>query len=163
MFELNHVNYSYAHQIQALKDISLTINEGESVAIMGANGTGKSTLLKLIGGLIFSNSGETKAFDQVLTEKLMGSIAGGTFVQKFRQRVGILFQNSDTQLFCPTVYDEIAFGPLQLDVTIEEVKQRVEEVMEMLEIQNFRNRAPYTLSGGEKETGGDCINLAFES
>jgi cobalt/nickel transport system ATP-binding protein len=151
LFELTHVGYSYANQIEALRDITLSVDLGEQVSIMGANGCGKSTLLKILGGLIFPTAGEIHAFDQLLTAKLLTSVDGGKFAQMFRKRIGILFQNSDVQLFCPTVFDEIAFGPIQLDLPTEEVAQRVEEIMGMLEIEELRNRSPYTLSGGEKK------------
>jgi cobalt/nickel transport system ATP-binding protein len=150
VFELKNVNYLYLNKIPALNDINLTIEQGEQLAILGANGSGKSTLLKLLDGLIFPSSGIIKAFGKTLTENILDG-DGGDFPQFFRKKVGLIFQNSEAQLFCPTVMDEIKFGPLQLDIPKKEIEQRVHDVMEMLHIENLKDRAPYTLSGGEKK------------
>lgn len=150
IFELKNVNYLYSNKIPALNGINLSIEEGEQVAILGANGSGKSTLLKLLDGLIFPSSGVVKAFGKILTENILDG-DGGDFPQFFRKKVGLIFQNSEAQLFCPTVLDEIKFGPLQLDIPKEDINQRVNDVMEMLNIENLKDRAPYTLSGGEKK------------
>jgi cobalt/nickel transport system ATP-binding protein len=150
LFELKNVNYLYLNKIPALNDINLTIESGEQVAILGANGSGKSTLLKLLDGLIFPSSGTIKAFGKTLTENILDG-GGGDFPEFFRKKVGLIFQNSEAQLFCPTVLDEIKFGPLQLDIPKKDIDQRVHDVMEMLQIENLKDRAPYTLSGGEKK------------
>jgi cobalt/nickel transport system ATP-binding protein len=150
LFELKNVNYLYLNRIPALNDINLSIEQGEQVAILGANGSGKSTLLKLLDGLIFPSSGVIKAFDKILTENILDG-EGGDFPQFFRKKVGLIFQNSEAQLFCPTVTDEIKFGPLQLDIPKEDINQRVNDVIEMLNIEALKDRAPYTLSGGEKK------------
>jgi cobalt/nickel transport system ATP-binding protein len=150
IFELKNVNYLYLNKIPALNDVSLSIDQGEQVAILGANGSGKSTLLKLLDGLIFPSSGVVKAFGKILTENILDG-EGGDFPQFFRKKVGLIFQNSEAQLFCPTVMDEIKFGPLQLDIPKEDIIQRVNDVMEMLNIKTLKDRAPYTLSGGEKK------------
>ncbi len=150
LFELKNVNYLYLNKIPALNDINLSIEQGEQIAILGANGCGKSTLLKLLDGLIFPSSGVIKAFGKILTENILDG-DGGDFPQFFRKKVGLIFQNSEAQLFCPTVLDEIKFGPLQLDIPKEDTLQRVNDVMEMLKIENLKDRAPYTLSGGEKK------------
>jgi cobalt/nickel transport system ATP-binding protein len=150
IFDLKNVNYLYLNRIPALNDINLSIEQGEQVAILGANGSGKSTLLKLLDGLIFPSSGVVKAFDKILTENILDG-EGGDFPQFFRKKVGLIFQNSEAQLFCPTVMDEIKFGPLQLDIPKEDINQRVNDVIEMLNIEALKDRAPYTLSGGEKK------------
>jgi cobalt/nickel transport system ATP-binding protein len=150
IFRLKDVSYSYLDKFPALDEVNLSIRQGEQIAVLGANGSGKSTLLKLLNGLIFPTSGMIKAFGQILAEE---TLDGGNeeFAQYFRKKIGFLFQDPDVQLFCPTVFDEIAFGPLQLDIPTEEVSKRVEDVMEMLEIEDLKDRAPYTLSGGEKK------------
>lgn len=150
IFELKNVNYLYLNKIPALNDINLSIEQGEQIAILGANGSGKSTLLKLLDGLIFPSSGVVKAFGKTLTENILDG-DGGDFPHFFRRKVGLIFQNSEAQLFCPTVMDEIKFGPLQLDIPEKDINQRVNDVMEMLNIENLKDRAPYTLSGGEKK------------
>ncbi len=147
IFELENVNYLYLNRIPALNNINISIEEGEQLAILGANGSGKSTLLKLLDGLIFPSSGVVKAYGKILTERILNG--GGDFSQFFRRKVGLIFQNSEAQLFCPTVMDEIEFGPLH--ISIENIHQRVHDVMDMLNIENLKDRAPYTLSGGEKK------------
>jgi cobalt/nickel transport system ATP-binding protein len=151
IFDLRNVSYSYMGKIDALKDISLKISQGEQVCIMGANGSGKSTLLAIIDGLVFPTTGEYYAFGQPVSEEVFDSIKENEFRYYFRKKVGFVFQNSDVQLFSPTVFEEIAFGPLQLDLPREEVVSRVEDVIEMMDISKLRDRAPHTLSGGEKK------------
>jgi cobalt/nickel transport system ATP-binding protein len=151
IFDLRDISYSYVGRINALKDISLKINRGEQISIIGTNGSGKSTLLAILNGLIYPTSGEFYAFGNQITEDVFDSIKDNEFRSYFRTKVGFVFQNSDVQLFSPTVYEEIAFGPLQLDVPLEEVNRRVEDVLEMMEITKLRDRSPHTLSGGEKK------------
>ncbi len=151
IFDLRDVSYSYLGKIDALADISLSIYQGEQICIMGANGSGKSTLLSIIDGLVFPTSGEYRAFGAPITERIFDSIEDNEFRQYFRRKVGFVFQNADVQLFSPTVFEEIAFGPLQLDIQKEDVISRVEAVMEMMGIARLRDRAPHTLSGGEKK------------
>src|SRR5581483_9838998 len=105
-FVLSGVCYAYGPGVVALRDVSLTIGQGEKVAILGANGCGKSTLIKLLGGLIHPQSGVITACGEPLTEV---ALRGEAFAYRFRRRVGFIFQNSDAQLFSPTVREEIAF------------------------------------------------------
>jgi cobalt/nickel transport system ATP-binding protein len=145
---LQRVSFGYLPQCPLLEGIDLNINAGESLVILGANGCGKSTVLKLISGLIHPTSGSIKAFDQELTEDNLQDVQ---FSSGFRQRVGFIFQNSDAQLFSATVWDEVAFGPLQLGYSPEQVKERVFETLDLLGINNLADRPPYKLSGGEKK------------
>lgn len=151
IFDLRNVSYSYVGKIDALKDITLEIDRGELVSIIGSNGSGKSTLLAILNGLIYTTSGEFYAFGNQITEDAFDAIKDNEFRTFFRTKVGFVFQNSDVQLFSPTVFEEIAFGPLQLNVTPEEVKTRVEDVLDMMDITKLRDRSPHTLSGGEKK------------
>jgi cobalt/nickel transport system ATP-binding protein len=151
IFDLRSVSYSYVGKIDALKDVTLKIDRGEPVSIIGSNGSGKSTLLAILNGLIYPTSGEFYAFENQITEDVFDAIKDNEFRTYFRTKVGFVFQNSDVQLFSPTVYEEIAFGPLQLEVTPEEVKTRVEDVLDMMDITKLRDRSPHTLSGGEKK------------
>lgn len=151
VFDLRNVSYMYLGKFPALKDVSLHIHEGENVAIMGANGSGKSTLLSILNALVYPMAGEFYAFGSPVTEEAFDSLNDNEQSRYFRKKVGFVFQNPDVQLFCSTVYDEIAFGPLQLDLSKEEVMKRTEDVMTMVGISGLRDRSPHTLSGGEKK------------
>ncbi|HEY3422391.1 MAG TPA: ABC transporter ATP-binding protein [Methanocellaceae archaeon] len=151
IFDLRDVAFSYMGKFDALKNVNLKINNGEQVAIMGANGSGKSTLLSILNCLIFPTAGEFYSFGNLVREEAFDSLEENDFSRFFRKKVGFVFQNSDVQLFSSTVYDEIAFGPLQLDLPKEEVKRRVDDVMAMMNIERLRDRSPHTLSGGEKK------------
>ncbi|SHH98992.1 cobalt/nickel transport system ATP-binding protein [Sporobacter termitidis DSM 10068] len=147
MIELQNVSFSYEGH-RALNDISLKIEKGESVSLLGANGTGKSTLLKLLCGIVTPDSG-TYAFDgREITQK---ALKDPKFSKQFHQRIGFVFQNSDTQLFCTNVFDEVAFGPRQMGYDERAVEERVESCLSLLELQDYKDRQPYHLSGGEKK------------
>ncbi len=147
VFELKQVSYAYDGKQTALDNIDLTVHAGECLAILGANGCGKSTLLKLLDGLYFPTSGTMCAFGQPLTEE---ALRDDEYNFAFRRRVGLVFQDTDVQLFSPSVLDEVAFAPLQLGLGRAEVTQRVDSALEMLRIEKLRDRAPHHLSGGEK-------------
>jgi cobalt/nickel transport system ATP-binding protein len=147
-YELSEVSYRYHASIPALDRFTLTIYPGESLTLLGANGSGKSTLLQLLDGLIFPTWGTITAFGEALTEERLET---EEFRRFFRSRVGFLFQNPDIQLFSPTVFDEIAFGPLQLGLPSHEVIKRVNDVIAMLGISPLKERTPSQLSGGEKK------------
>ena len=151
IFELRNVSYTYLRKFEALRDVNLTIRAGEQVAIMGANGSGKSTLLSILNALSYPTSGEFFAFGTLVKEEAFDTLEDNEFSSFFRKKVGFLFQNPDVQLFSSTVFDEIAFGPLQLGIPPEEIRQRIEDVLTMLGIENLRDRAPHMLSGGEKK------------
>ena len=148
VFNVKDLCFAYNDQISALDHIDLMIHPGEKLAILGSNGSGKSTLLKVLDGLYFPTSGRIKAFGQDLTEQ---ALRDDRFNFEFRSRVGFVFQDSDTQLFMPSVWDEIAFGPLQLGVNEAEVARRVESALLALHIEKLRDRPPHQLSGGEKK------------
>lgn len=148
IFELSNIKYAYTDSTVALSDVSFNIASGEQVVILGANGSGKSTLLSILGGLIYVDSGNIKAFGENLNEDILNQ---SDFRKHFRQNVGFIFQDSDIQLFCPTVYDEIAFGPLQLGISKDEIIKRVNDVIDLLGIPNLKDRSPVGLSGGEKK------------
>ena len=121
---------------------------GEKLALLGANGCGKSTLLKVLDGLVHPASGTFHAFGAQVTEE---TLEDEQFAMGFRSRVGFVFQNSDAQVFSPTVREEIAFGCLQLGMSREETIARVEDVLAMLGIADLADRAPFQLSGGQKK------------
>lgn len=157
MLELSHVYYSYEGHT-ALKDINIKIERGESISLLGANGSGKSTLLKLLNGLISPDSG-TYTFDGEEISK--NRLKDVVFAKSFHQKIGFVFQNSDTQLFCADVYDEIAFGPRQMGMDEKAVEERVNDCLDLLKLQSFRNRQPYHLSGGEKKKVAIACVLAM--
>jgi cobalt/nickel transport system ATP-binding protein len=148
MLKLTDVSYSYLAKFPALDQVSLSVEGGEKVALLGANGCGKSTLLKVIDGLIFPDQGTYRAFGADVTED---HLEDEQFNMGFRSRVGFIFQNSDAQVFSPTVRDEIAFGPLNMGMSREQVDERVTDTLTMLDIGDLAGRAPYQLSGGEKK------------
>jgi cobalt/nickel transport system ATP-binding protein len=157
MIELHHVSYSYEGH-KALNDISLHIVKGEAVSLLGANGSGKSTLLKLLSGLITPDKGKYYFNGSEITAKKLKDAA---FAKALHQKIGFVFQNSDTQLFCADVYDEIAFGPRQMGYDEEAVEKRVNDCLELLHLQAFKNRQPYHLSGGEKKKVAIACVLAM--
>jgi cobalt/nickel transport system ATP-binding protein len=147
LFQINDVSFSYDRKITALQKCSLSINKGDRVAIIGANGTGKSTLLTMFDALIFPDSGTFSALGRQITEKAMNDSSLQRF---FRSKVGFVFQNPDVQLFCSTVKDDIVFGPLQLGVPKNEIQTRLDKVVECLKIGHLLERSPHQLSLGEK-------------
>ena len=148
IISLKNIDYSYYGKIPALKNINLSIEKGEMFAIIGLNGCGKSTLLHIINALVFPDSGDLLFEGNPVTEK---SLRDNSFGMKFRQRMGYIFQNPDIQLFCPTVFDELLFGPLQLNLPIDTARERAEQILSFLGIGYLRDRSVFMLSGGEKK------------
>src|SRR6266540_4194265 len=140
IYRLEGVRYAYAQSMAALAGIDLEIRAGEQVAILGANGCGKTTLLHLMDGLMFPQQGKITAFGESLTEHKLEQQEFRFF---FRSKVGLIFQDADVQLFSPTVYDEIAFGPLQLELSEQEVTTRVEDLLRILALQHVQTRSPH--------------------
>ena len=147
IFELFAVDFRYP-ETTALAGVSLTISAKERVALVGANGSGKSTLVRLLAGLAFPSSGSVAFDGGPLTE---ARFADEHFARGFRRRVGMVFQNSDAQLFNPTVFDEVAFGPLQLGWARPEIIEKVDAQLNALDIFHLKQRSPHRLSGGEKK------------
>jgi cobalt/nickel transport system ATP-binding protein len=148
LFELNNVSFHYPGGEEALFDINLNIYQGEKVAFLGANGCGKSTLLKMLDGLLFPQQGSIYAFEEKLDEK---NLSIEELNHAFRRRVGFIFQNSEAQLFNSSVWEEIAFGPVQMGLEAAEVKQRMNDIIAMLGLEHLKDRPPFKLSGGEKK------------
>jgi cobalt/nickel transport system ATP-binding protein len=147
LFELSDVAYRYGRGQSALDGVSFTVREGERIALLGANGSGKSTLLKLLDGLYTPTSGQFRVFGQEVKNLESDTEAS----HRFHQRIGLVFQDPDVQLFSPTVGDDVAFGPLQLGLELREVRERVEAALQEMGILHLRDRAPFELSGGEKK------------
>lgn len=148
IIKIEDASYKYYGKIPALVDVSLDIREGERFAIIGANGSGKSTLLQVMNGLVYPSSGKVFFKGKEVSEK---TLKDREFLRFFRKNVGYVFQDSDVQLFCPTVMDELLYGPIQLGLSKDEAMQRVSEVVKMLNIEGLKDRPSYMLSGGEKK------------
>lgn len=159
IFELKDVYFSYLGKFPALCGIDMTVKKGQKLTIIGANGTGKSTLLQLLDGLIFADKGEVFAFERELKEN---SFNDADFNRYFRSKVGLVFQSSDVQLFCPTVEEDIVFGPLQLGLPKPEIKKRLEYFMDTFHIQGLINKSPHQLSVGEKRKVAIISTLIME-
>ena len=147
LFRFSGVGYAYG-AAPALKDVSLKVRSGEKISLLGANGSGKSTLLRLMDALCFASSGTGTAFGTPLTSE---AFADEDTNIAFRRRVGLVFQNPDVQMFNPTVTDELAFGPLQLGWSTDEVKRAIAEMLQRFNLTHLKDRPPHRLSGGEKK------------
>jgi cobalt/nickel transport system ATP-binding protein len=147
LFELQNVGFEY-ERVPALRGLSLDVAEGESIVLLGANGSGKSTLLRILDALYFPSQGSVSFCGHCLTPEQLNQDG---FALSFRRRVALVFQNPDVQLFNPTVFDEVAFGPLQLEWSREQVLSKVTVTLELMRIAHLRDRPPYRLSFGEKK------------
>lgn len=141
VIRLKNISFSYDGK-DVLKNLSLDIYEGDRIGLIGANGSGKTTLLYIIMGLLKPHSGTVEIFGKIRQKEK-------DFIE-VRQKIGLLFQDSDSQLFCPTVKEDIAFGPLNLGKSKEEVLKIVKETCQILGLNGFEDRVTYKLSGGEK-------------
>ena len=144
MLEVKNIKYSYNKDYQALKGVSLKVEEGEMVALLGKNGAGKSTLFLHLNGIFEPDEGQVFIDGEEMKYDKKSLL-------KFRQKVGIVFQNPDDQIFAPTVEEDVAFGPLNLDLPMEEVQKRVTEALARVGMSGFEKKAPHHLSGGQKK------------
>ena len=153
MISFNHVSYAYETGRPVLQDVSFTINDGECVGLIGANGAGKTTVMKLILGLLPCTQGEIRIDDiQVRKDTL----------REIRRRIVFVLQNADDQMFMPTVYEDMIFGPLNYGVSKEETDRRVDAVLEKLGLQDLKHRHNHKISGGEKRMAAIATILAME-
>jgi len=152
--QLNDVSYTYDDGSVALRDINIAIDRGERVALVGPNGAGKSTLLHLMSALYIPTSGRVVIEGEEVTRRT---------AEKARLNVGFLFQDPDDQVFMPRVYDDVAFGPINLRLGPEEVRLRVEQAIAMAGIRGYEERAPHHLSFGEKKRVAIAGILAMRS
>ncbi len=148
IIRVEEVHYAYHGRIGALRGVTFGVPEGAIFAVIGSNGSGKSTLLHVLDGLVYPASGRVLFKGAEVSEQ---SLRNPQFLRAFRGQVGYVFQDSDVQLFCPTVLDELKFGPLQLGLGEKEAQSRSTQILDMLEMENLADRPPYMLSSGEKK------------
>ncbi|GCE16048.1 energy-coupling factor ABC transporter ATP-binding protein [Tengunoibacter tsumagoiensis] len=157
VFQLKGVRYLYHNKHVALDTINLSIQRGEQVVLLGANGSGKSTLLKILDGIYAPSEGSMSVLGVPIK-----TTSSEFDSYQFHRQVGLVFQDPDIQLFSATVFDDVAFGPLQLGLTMEEVQKRCAEAMEVMEVTHLARRAPFELSGGEKKRAAIASVLSLE-
>lgn len=157
MIKLENISFTYKNKV-ALDNVNIEIKEGEAIAVIGPNGSGKSTFLKLLNGILFASKGNY-IFDkeEINEEKLRNN----KFLKLFHKRVGFVFQNSDAQLFCSTVFEEVAFGLMQMQLPEAEINLRVNDSLKLLNIEKLKDEHPYNLSGGEKKRVAIASTLAL--
>lgn len=153
MIEIKNLSVIYPDGTKAIDDISFTIGDGESIALVGANGAGKTSLLLTLVGVLNASGGSVWVDGIQLSKSTLNEI---------RRRVGMVFQNPDDQLFMPMVYDDIAFGPRNFGLNEEEVKKRVDSALAELSIEHLRDRSSLKLSGGEKRIAAIASVLSME-
>jgi cobalt transport protein ATP-binding subunit len=152
--EIQALNYVFPDGTIALRGVTLAVNEGERVAVLGANGAGKTTLLLHLNGILTGVNGAVR---------ILGQVVSKASLKEVRRQVGIVFQNPDDQLFCPTVYDDVAFGPQNLGLAPAEVAQRVRESLRMVGMEGAEKRSAFHMSCGEKKRVAIATVLAMDS
>lgn len=142
--EAKNITYKYPDGTIALKDVNFSAPKGKIVMLLGPNGAGKSTLFLHFNGILKPTSGSIEVNGLPISYKRRD-------LMKLRQKVGIVFQNPDDQLFAPTVREDVAFGPSNIDLPQKEVKKRVEDALKKVGMEEYENKAPHYLSGGQKK------------
>ena len=155
--DFKNVCFRYPDGTEALRDISFRITHGEAVGVIGANGAGKSTLLMHMNGWLLPTSGSVTIGDLTLSRKTRQEIR-----QEIRKKVGIVFQNPDDQLFMPTVFDDVAFGPLNLGMDEDTARERVREALSLVNGLDLQNKPPHHLSIGQKSAVAIASVMAMD-
>lgn len=150
--EIKDLYFAYPDGTQALEGINLAVENGESVALLGPNGAGKSTLLLHLNAIL-QGRGDIRIFDLPIVREN---------IREIRRRVGVVFQDPDDQLFSPTVFDDVAFGPMNMGLSREEVQERVEKALAQVGMAGFENKAAYHLSFGQKKRVATATVLSME-
>ena len=153
MIEFQNVSFAYEKDRPVLRDLSFRIGDGEAVGLIGANGAGKSTVMKLLLGLIAPTEGS------ILVD---GIRVGKKSLPEIRRKLGFVLQNSDNQMFMPTVYEDMIFAPLNYGLSREEAERRVDTALERLGMQELKHRHNHRISGGEKRMAAIATILAME-
>ena len=152
MIEMKHVSFGYDTGKTVLDDVSFTIGEGECVGLIGANGAGKSTIMKLLAGILFGEG-----------EVLIGSTpVKKDTLYEVRRKLGYVLQNSDHQMFMPTVYEDMIFAPRNYGISKEETEKRIDAVLEKLDLTELKHSRNHKISGGEKRMAAIAVILAME-
>lgn len=151
--EVENLSYTYPDGSPALDDISFRVETGESLAVVGANGAGKSTLLLHLNGCLIPQTGRVRVDGMAVTNHSLAVV---------RRTVGMLFQNPDDQLFMPTVFQDVSFGPLNMGLGLDEVEARAADALERVGAAGLAEKAPYHLSSGEKRTVAIATLLAMD-
>jgi cobalt/nickel transport system ATP-binding protein len=154
LIRLHDVTFSYDSDRDVLRELSLTLSEGDRVGITGPNGSGKTTLFHVIMGLLKPREGEIEMFGKRMIDE--------ADYREARERIGLLFQDANDQLFCPTVAEDVAFGPLNLGKRHDEALKIVRETLETLGLFGFEDRITYKLSSGEKKLVSLATVLAMK-
>ena len=153
IIEAEALTYSYPDGTRGIREVSLKISAGESVALVGENGAGKSTLLQHLNGCLFPSGGSVRVAGLAVSKENLPAV---------RRAAGMIFQNPDDQLFMPTVFDDVAFGLLNLGVAAAELEGRVMKALETVGAAHLRDRRPYRLSQGEKRAAAIASVLALD-
>jgi len=151
--EVTHLSYAYPDGHQALEDITLTVEKGECLGMVGPNGAGKSTLLLHLNGLLSGNAGDVRILGQPINKQNLSWV---------RQKVGLVFQNPDDQLFCPTLFEDVSFGPLNSQMPAEEIPGRVAAALRKVGLVGFEDRSPHHMSVGEKRKASLATILSMD-
>ena len=152
MIQFENVSFAYDKAHPVIENLSFTIQEGETVGLIGANGAGKSTIMKLMLGLL-EGSGQITVCGLPMNKSNLPAI---------RQKLGFVLQDSDNQMFMPTVYEDMAFGPRNYGVSKEETEKRIDDILEKLDLQELKHRHNHKISGGEKRMAAIATILVME-
>lgn len=151
--EIRHLSYAYPDGHPALEDVNLRVERGECLGMIGPNGAGKSTLLLHLNGLLSGTGGEIQILGQAIKKQNLNWV---------RRKVGLVFQNPDDQLFCPTLFEDVAFGPLNSQIPISEIPGRVAKALEKVGLRGFDHRSPHHMSVGEKRKASLATILSMD-
>lgn len=151
--EVTHLSYVYPDGHHALEDITLTVEKGECLGMVGPNGAGKSTLLMHFNGLLLGNAGDVHILGQPINKQNLSWV---------RQKVGLVFQNPDDQLFCPTLFDDVSFGPLNSQMPAKEIPGRVAAALRKVGLAGYEDRSPHHMSVGEKRKASLATILSMD-
>jgi len=152
MIQVHNLSYAYPDGTQAIKRITFTLEKGSKTAILGPNGAGKSTLIRLLNGTITGDG-------RISIDTIEISKKNRT---ELHQNVGVVFQNPDDQLFCPTIFEDVAFGPLNLHLSEQEIKKRVRDALNAVGLAGYEQRSSFHLSFGERKTASLATVLAMK-